>query len=83
MQNVRFDLLRLRSAGVAAVLGDITQATHQPKALSRDVDNAIAPAGGPKVVNVTFNISQGPKIAIRDVEFIGNRAIGDAAMRDS
>ncbi len=44
MQNVRFDLLRLRSAGVAAVLGDITQATQQAKALSRDVDNAIAAA---------------------------------------
>jgi tRNA A-37 threonylcarbamoyl transferase component Bud32 len=42
MQNVRFDLLRLRSAGVAAVLGDLTQATQQAKALSRDVDNAIA-----------------------------------------
>ena len=45
MQNVRFDLLRLRSAGVAAVLGDLTQATQQAKALSRDVDNVIAAAG--------------------------------------
>ena len=45
MQNVRFDLLRLRSAGVAAVLGELTQATQQAKALSRDVDNAIAAAG--------------------------------------
>jgi hypothetical protein len=45
MQNVRFDLLRLRSAGVAAVLGDLTQATQKAKALSRDVDNVIAAAG--------------------------------------
>jgi serine/threonine protein kinase len=45
MQNVRFDLLRLRSAGVAAVLDDLTQATQQAKALSRDVNNAIAAAG--------------------------------------
>jgi serine/threonine-protein kinase len=45
LQNVRFDLLRLRSAGVAAVLGDLTEATQQAKALSRDVDNAIAAAG--------------------------------------
>jgi serine/threonine-protein kinase len=44
MQNVRFDLLRLRSAGVAAVLGDLTNATQQAKALSRDVDHAIAAA---------------------------------------
>ncbi|MFZ5623647.1 MAG: protein kinase domain-containing protein [Gemmatimonadota bacterium] len=45
MQNVRFDLLRLRSAGVAAVMDDLTQATQQAKALSRDVDNVIAAAG--------------------------------------
>src|SRR3989441_9067882 len=46
MQNVRFDLLRLRSAGVAAVLDDLTQATQQARAPSRDVDHALAPAGG-------------------------------------
>ena len=45
MQNVRFDLLRLKSAGVAAVLSDLTQATQQARALSRDVDHAIAAAG--------------------------------------
>ena len=44
MQNVRFDLLRLRSAGVAAVLSDLTNATQQARALSRDVDHAIAAA---------------------------------------
>jgi serine/threonine-protein kinase len=45
MQNVRFDLLRLKSAGVAAVLDDLTNATQQARALSRDVDHAIAAAG--------------------------------------
>jgi serine/threonine-protein kinase len=45
MQNVRFDLLRLRSAGVAEALGDLTQATQQARALSRDVDAAIVAAG--------------------------------------
>jgi serine/threonine-protein kinase len=45
MQNVRFDLLRLRSAGVAEALGDLTQATQQARALSRDVDAAILAAG--------------------------------------
>jgi hypothetical protein len=38
-------LLRLRSAGVAAVLSDLTHATQQARALSRDVDHAIAAAG--------------------------------------
>jgi serine/threonine-protein kinase len=44
MQNVRFDLLRLRSAGVAVALDDLTRATQQARALSRDVDHAIAAA---------------------------------------
>jgi serine/threonine-protein kinase len=44
MQNVRFDLLRLRSAGVAVVLDDLTRATQQARALSRDVDHVIAAA---------------------------------------
>ena len=41
MQNVRFDLLRLKSANMQEVLGDLTQATMQARSLSRDVDNAI------------------------------------------
>ena len=44
MQNIRFDLLRLRSSGVADALGDLTNATQQAKALSRDVDVAISAA---------------------------------------
>ena len=45
VQNVRFDLLRLRSAGVAAVLEDLTSATQQARALSLDVEAAISAAG--------------------------------------
>jgi serine/threonine protein kinase len=44
MQNVRFDLLRLRSADAGNALGDLTNATQQARALSRDVDVAIASA---------------------------------------
>jgi serine/threonine-protein kinase len=44
MQNVRFDLLRLRSADAGSALGDLTQATQQARALSRDVDHAILAA---------------------------------------
>ena len=44
MQNMRFDMLRLKSAGVGAVLNDLTQATQQARAISRDVDHAIAAA---------------------------------------
>jgi serine/threonine protein kinase len=44
MQNMRFDLLRLRSSGVADALGDLTNATQQARALSRDVDVVISAA---------------------------------------
>ncbi|HLG06918.1 MAG TPA: hypothetical protein VI383_12315, partial [Gemmatimonadales bacterium] len=44
MQNLRFDMLRLKSAGIGAVLGDLTTATQQARAISRDVDHAIAAA---------------------------------------
>src|SRR5437016_4187043 len=50
MQNVRFDLLRLRSAGVAVALDDLTRAPQQARALSRDVDHVIAAAGEIKAV---------------------------------
>ena len=34
-------------------------------------------AGGPKLVNVTFHITEGPKVKIRKVDFVGNRAVKD------
>jgi len=45
VQNMRFDLLRLRSAGVAAVINDLTSATQQARALRIDVEAAIGAAG--------------------------------------
>lgn len=44
MQNLRFDLLRLREKGIGAVGNDLTQATQAARSLSRDVDNAIGAA---------------------------------------
>ena len=37
-------------------------------------------AGGPKLVNITFNVAEGPKIRIRDIEFVGNSAVADGAL---
>jgi serine/threonine-protein kinase len=45
VQNIRFDLLRLRSAGVSTVLDDLTSATQAARALSIDVEAAIEAAG--------------------------------------
>ena len=44
IQNMRFDLLRLRSAGVSAVINDLTSATQQAQALRIDVEAAIGAA---------------------------------------
>jgi outer membrane protein insertion porin family len=38
-------------------------------------------SGGPKLVHVTFNMSEGPKVKIRKVEFTGNNAIPDSKLR--
>jgi outer membrane protein insertion porin family len=34
-------------------------------------------AGGPKLVNVTFHITEGPKVKIRRLEFAGNSEVSD------
>ena len=36
--------------------------------------------GGPKLVNVTFHITEGPKVRIREVDFVGNKAIKDGEL---
>ena len=38
-------------------------------------------AGGPKLVHLTFNIDQGPKVKIRDVQFDGNTVVSDSDLR--
>lgn len=37
-------------------------------------------AGGPKLVNLTFNMDEGPKVKIRNVDFVGNKAFGDGTL---
>ncbi|HEV8393458.1 MAG TPA: POTRA domain-containing protein, partial [Vicinamibacterales bacterium] len=47
-----------------------------------EVTHKITPvAGGPKLVNVTFNVSEGPKIKIRKVDFTGNTAFSDGRLQ--
>ena len=36
--------------------------------------------GGPKLVNVTFHITEGPKVKIRSVDFVGNSAVKDSKL---
>ena len=37
--------------------------------------------GGPKLVKVVFDVQEGPKVKIREVEFVGNTALGDGTLR--
>jgi outer membrane protein insertion porin family len=37
--------------------------------------------GGTKLVHVTFNINEGPKVKIRQVDFHGNQAVSDRSLR--
>jgi outer membrane protein insertion porin family len=37
--------------------------------------------GGPKLVQLVFTVNRGPKLVIRDVSFIGNRAIPDGTLK--
>jgi outer membrane protein insertion porin family len=53
-----------------------------------EVKPVISPVeGATKRVNVTFTISEGPKVAVRDVQFLGNRAFTDdqlaSALKDN
>jgi serine/threonine-protein kinase len=44
LQSLRLDLLALRSAGVQSVIDDVSSATQEARALSRDIANALAAA---------------------------------------
>jgi outer membrane protein insertion porin family len=37
--------------------------------------------GGPKLVKVVFDVQEGPKVRIREVDFVGNTALGDGTLR--
>jgi serine/threonine-protein kinase len=41
LQNMRLDLIALRSAGVQSVLNDVSSATQEARALSREIANAL------------------------------------------
>jgi serine/threonine-protein kinase len=44
LQNIRLDLLKLRSAGVGASISDVSSATREARALSRDIAHVLEAA---------------------------------------
>jgi serine/threonine protein kinase len=41
LQNLRLDLLKLRSSGLGSAIMDVTNATQEARALSRDIEHAV------------------------------------------
>ena len=41
LQNLRLDLLKLRSSGLGTAVSDVANATQEAKALSRDIEHAV------------------------------------------
>ena len=39
------------------------------------------PAQGTKTVHLTFTIEEGPKYIVRDIDFVGNKAVGDRTLK--
>ncbi len=50
----------------------------QSAEISHDIKEV---SGGPKLVHVTFNMSEGPKVKIRRLEFTGNTSVSDGALK--
>jgi outer membrane protein insertion porin family len=78
-------LLRLDSfidAGLLKQVASTVRELYAEKGYQfANVKTVITPlAGETKLVNVTFNVTEGPKVAIRDVEFLGNRAVRDETL---
>ena len=37
--------------------------------------------GGPKLVKVVFDVKEGPKVKVRDIDFVGNDAVSDGTLQ--
>jgi outer membrane protein insertion porin family len=79
--EVRLDSF-LDEGSIRRVEGVLRELMAEKGFTNAEVGHKISPvAGGPKLVNVTFTVGEGPKIKIRDVEFVGNQAIGDGTLQ--
>jgi len=65
-----------RVAGI--VRGLMAEKGHQVAEVTSRTE---ALPGGPKLVKVVFDINEGPKVKIRRIDFVGNRAIRDGRLK--
>ncbi len=67
---------------IRRVKGVIRRMLAEKGFLDSTVTHKITPLEGkPKLVNLTFTISEGPKYKIRKIDFVGNKAMSDKALK--
>src|SRR5688572_11979531 len=72
----------LDAAAIRRVKSVLDELMTEKGFANADITHTVtAVAGGPKLVNVTFHVAEGPKMRIRRVEFVGNSAVGDGALQ--
>jgi outer membrane protein insertion porin family len=79
--EVRLDSF-LDEGSIRRVEGVLRELMAEKGFTNAEIGHKVTPvAGGPKLVNVTFTVGEGPKIKIRNLEFVGNQAIGDGTLQ--
>ena len=79
--ELRLDSFRDDGA-IRRVEGVLRELMAEKGFTNAEVGHRVTPVeGGPKLINVTFVVGEGPKLKIRDVEFVGNEAISDGALQ--
>jgi len=81
-RNIELRLDSFRDDGtIRRVEGVLRELMAEKGFTNAEVSHRVTPVnGGPKLVNVTFIVGEGPKLKIRDVEFVGNSAISDGKL---
>src|SRR5262245_2870163 len=83
MRGIELRLDSFRDAGTIRRIETVLREMMAEKGYTNAViSHTVTPvAGGPKLVNVTFKIGEGPKIKIRSVDFVGNVAKSDGTLQ--
>jgi outer membrane protein insertion porin family len=66
---------------IRRVEGTVREMLSEKGHLGATVTHEVRPvAGGPKLVNLSFIVDEGPRYRIQDIEFVGNRAVSGRAL---
>jgi outer membrane protein insertion porin family len=82
-ENVQVRLDSFINDGVIRRVKNIIRTMLSEKGfLDSTITHEIKPMpGGTKIVHLTFTINEGPKYIVRDIDFIGNKAVSDRKLK--